>query len=73
MRGTYVLPDGSTVRSESTQRYLLIGWQGDHWKVIGRRNKRDSALAAWRSEMRAQTEADVAPHLLDSHTGTVLR
>ena len=73
MRGNFPLPDGSVVRVESTQRYVLVAWQGDHWKVVGRRTKRDTALAAWRALMREQTETDVAPHLIDTVNQDVLR
>ena len=73
MRGNFPLPDGSTVRVESSQRYVIVTWQGDHWKVTSRRTKRDTALAAWRAVMREQGERDVAPHLIDTVNQEVIR
>lgn len=73
MRGNFPLPDGSTVRVESSQRYVIVTWQGDHWKVTSRRTTRNTALAAWREAMRQQSETDVAPHLIDTVEQQVLR
>ena len=77
MRGTFPLPDGGEVRVESTQRYVVVVWAttGDttgHWKVATRRTQRNTGLAAWRERMRA-SEGGVAPHLLDTQTGEILR
>lgn len=73
MRGNFPLPDGSTVRVESSQRYVVIEWRDGDWKVTTRRAKRDAALAFWRAVMREQGADDVAPHVIDTVNQEVLR
>ena len=78
MRGDFELPDGSTVRVESTQRFVVVVWRPTgidtgSWKVQTRRQTRETGLAAWRAVMREQAETDVAPHLLDTERAEVIR
>jgi hypothetical protein len=65
----FTMPDGTVFRTRSTRRYVVAWRDDERWHASYRTDTETKAMSRWRSAARngAQT------HVVDTHTGNVIR